>query len=551
MNSFKEFVYNVLSGHANLRMEQIEIPPDKKLGDLAYPCFSLAKEWKMPPAKIAEELQKRIKPEHPIKSIENHGPYLNFFFNSEFVAEKTLLEPFYNKQTYPEKLMIEYSSPNTNKPLHLGHLRNIVLGSTVSTVEKSLGNKVYQACLVNDRGIHICKSMLMYIKHGGGEPDKKSDYFVGDYYVLYNQEVEKHPELEQEAQELLRRWEAGDKEVVKIWRKMNDWANKGFKETYQRLGIEFDKFYFESELYKRGKDIIQKGYEQGKLEEEDGAIIANMEKEKLGKKVLLRADGTSIYMTQDIYLAKRKFEDFDIEKSVYVVGSEQDMHFKQLFKILEILGFEFAGRCFHLSYGMVYLPEGKMKSREGTVVEADSLIEEMKNLAAEEIRKRHTLDEQELKKRAEKIGIAALRFFLLKTDPAKDVTYDPEKSISFEGETGPYVQYTYARISSILRKAQMPENPDFSCFGEEENDLVKKLAYFEETVYETKKHYRPSILCRYLLELCQQFNEYYHKVPVLNTEENKMKARVFLLGRIREAISEGLGLLRIETLEEM
>ena len=552
MKQFKNDVIEDLKKHIeDVKEDTIEFPPDSSLGDLAFPCFTLAKQWRMSPAEIAGTLSQRIEVVYPFERIESKGPYLNFFIKGTAIAELVLQEDLIEKETDIKRIMIEYSSPNTNKPLHLGHLRNIILGSTVSTIEKSLGNHVVQSCLVNDRGIHICKSMLMYMKYGS-EPDKKPDYYVGDFYVMFNNEVEKHPELNDEAQELLRKWEAGEPEVVKVWEKMNRWANQGFQETYDKLGIEFDKFYYESDIYKFGKEIINQGYEEGRLQKEDGAIIADMEKDNLGKKVLIRSDGTSIYMTQDVFLAKKKFDDFALDSSVYVVGSEQNRHFEQLFRILEILGFDFAKKCYHLSYGMVFLPEGKMKSREGTVVEADQLIDQMHELALEEIKKRHDLDEDELRTRAKTIGLGALKFFLLKTDPAKDVIYDPKQSVSFEGETGPYVQYVYARISSILRKADIDfDEADYDKLDKEEFKLLRTLANFPQSVKEAKRHYRPSIICRYLLDLCQEFNEYYHKVPVLKTEEETKKARLMLLEKIRSTIKEGLGLLRIDVLEEM
>ncbi|MGM5482133.1 MAG: arginine--tRNA ligase [Nanobdellota archaeon] len=554
MKEFKEQLINNLKEYIpQISPEQIEIPPDSSMGDFAYPCFQLSKIKKKPPAKIAEELKENIIIRKPFLKVENKGPYLNFFIEPACLAKEVLCnEKAIKKTDKPLNIMIEYSSPNTNKPLHLGHLRNIILGSTVSTIERTLGNNVTESCLINDRGIHICKSMLMYIKYGKNEPNKKPDFFVGDFYVMFNKEVQNNPQLEDEAQELLRRWEANDPEVVQIWEKMNKWAIEGFEQTYKTLGINFDKFYYESEIYKSGKDIVKKGLQENKLQKEDGAIIADMQDENLGKKVLIRSDNTSIYMTQDIYLAKKKFEDYNLDKSVYVVGSEQERHFKQLFKILEMLGLGSSEKCYHLSYGMVYLPEGKMKSREGNVVDADNLIEEVLSLAKEQIKKRHSITTEELEKRTRVIGIGALRFLLLKTDPTKDIIYDPAQSVSFEGETGPYVQYVYARISSIIRKADCElKNIDYDCYNKEENNLIKQLGRFNEIVQDAKKHYRPSMICRYLLDLCQEFNEYYHKIPILTAQEETKKARLLLIDKIRETIQKGLALLKIEVLEEM
>ena len=370
-----------------------------------------------------------------------------------------------------------------------------------------------------------------------------------------NKQEKENPEIEEEAKEMLRKWEAGDKETVALWKKMSRWANDGFSETYKTLGIKFDRLYYESEIYKFGKDIIMDGLKKGKFIEEDGAIVADLEEYKLPKKVLIRSDGTSIYMTQDIYLAKRKFDEYKIDSSVYVVGSEQNLHFLQLFKILEILGFEFAKKCHHLSYGMVYLPSGKMKSREGTVVDADDIVAELKELAMKEINARYKdIGKAEAEERAGKIGLGALKFFLLRMDPAKDMTFNPEESISFEGETGPYVQYTYARCSSILRKYNMeiPEDIDFSLYSEAEISIIKHLASYPNIVSEASCAFKPSLICRFLLDLCQMFNEYYHNTPVLKAESEKIvKARVLLVASVREILNSGLALLGIEVLEEM
>ncbi len=530
----------------------IEIPPDPGLGDFAFPCFSLAKEFKKSPAEIAKELLDKITVRTPFSKVENNGPYLNFFVDSHYIAEYSLKSQQKKEDDKRETIMVEFSSPNTNKPLHLGHLRNMILGNSLSTIIKEKGHNVIKACLVNDRGVHICKSMLMYEKFGEqGMPDKKPDHYVGDFYVLFNKKVQENPELEQEAQEMLQRWENGDKEIHDIWRLMNNWANEGFQETYDRLGIEFDKFYFESDIYKKGKDLVKKGLENGVFYDDEGAI--SVELGKLGKKVLLRKDGTSVYMTQDIFLAKKKFDDFSLDKSIYIVGSEQNLHFQQLFKILGIMGFSFAERCYHLSYGMVSLPEGKMKSREGTVVDADDLITEMKELAKEEIKKRHELSEAELRRRAQIIGLGALRFYLLKTDPTKDMVYDPKTSISFEGETGPYVQYVYARISSILRKSQqeISEDIDFNLFNENEINIIKKISYFWDVAADAKSNMKPNLICRYLIDLCQMFNEYYHNTPVLKADEEQKKARLLLINKIKKTIADGLFMLNIDVLEEM
>src|SRR3989344_881795 len=383
-----------------------------------------------------------------LDKVAPNGPYINFYLNKKNLSTSVLhkiqqQKENYGQQSFGEKIMIEFSSPNTNKPLHLGHVRNISLGDSISRILSFLGNDVIKGCLVNDRGIHICKSMLAYKKWGHNKnPDKKSDFFVGDFYVLFAKKATEHPELEQEAQEMLRLWEKGDKEVVALWKKMNEWVYAGFEETYAKLAVSFDKYYYESAIYLFGKEIAQEGLKKEIFFDKDGAIVAPLQEFGLPDKVLVRSDGTTIYITQDLYLALKKFEDYKLNRSIYVVGSEQNLHFQQLFAILKKLGHKFADGCYHLSYGMVNLPEGKMKSREGTVV---------------------------LQQRGKQVGIAALKFHMLKIDAAKDMVYNPKESISFEGETGPYVQYTHARISSILRKhGELASDISLSSIGERE-----------------------------------------------------------------------------------
>ena len=452
--------------------------------------------------------------------------------------------------------MVEFCSPNTNKPLHLGHLRNMFIGQSISNIYEFLGHNVKRTCLVNDRGIHISKSMLAYKKFGKGKkPDKKPDKFVGDFYVKYNQAAKQNPSIEQEAKELLQKWEQGDKQTIKLWKTMNSWVYKGFGQTYEELEVKFDKFYYESQMYKKGRDIVMKGLKKGIFKKEDGAIIAELEKYKLPNKVLIRADGTSLYMTQDLYLAEKKFSDYSIKKSIYVVGNEQNLHFKQLFKILQLLDFKWAKGCYHLNYGMVYLPEGRMKSREGTIVDADDIIAEIRNLANKEIKKRHKkITKKELEKRSKAIGDGALRFFILKIDPYKDMVYNPEESISFEGETGPYVQYTHARISSILRKhkSKKKQKVNYAILEEKiEQNLVRQLSLFPDAVKQTTAHYKPSLLCRYLIELAQLFNEFYHKHQVLKAESELRQARIALILATKQVIKNGLNLLAIPAPEQM
>jgi arginyl-tRNA synthetase len=470
--------------------------------------------------------------------------------------------------------MIEFSAPNTNKPQHLGHVRNNLLGDALAKILSAAGFKVVKANLVNDRGIHVAKSMLAYKLWGEGKTPQsekvKSDHFVGDFYLLFGKKEKDDPSLLDKAQELVRKWEAGDSETLALWQRMNKWAIAGLKETYQKLGISFDKWYWESETYKLGKEFISKALKKGLCyRRDDGAVEIDLTAHGLDKKVLIRPDGTSVYVTQDLGLAKLKFDEFKLDKSIYVVGSEQDYHFKMLFKVLELFGFKWAKKCWHLSYGMVWLPEGRMKSREGQVVEADDIIHEMKKLAQSEILARDAnISGQDLRERAGQIGLAALKFYLLKFTPQQALTFNPEESISFEGATGPYVQYAYARIQSIKKKFpisplgraqraggnfQFPKEVDYSVLGnQEEVALLKLLDQFPEEVAKSARDYNPARTATYLLNLAQMFNKFYHAHPVLQAKTEELKVvRLALINSVAIVLKNGLALLGIATPEKM
>ncbi len=568
----------------------IEKPQKKAFGDFALPCFGFAKALKKSPALIAKEIAEGLGKKLEKTSFEKtqaNGSYVNFFLKKESYARKLLAgfsceygkdsgkdkeqdkeqedKPFLQAE---KKVMIEYLSPNTNKPLHLGHLRNIFIGKCLSNLARWHNNKVIEANLMNDRGIHICKSMLAYKKLSQKkEPDKKPDHFIGDLYVLYSEKEKEMPKLKEELKEMLKKWESGDKETIELWKKLNSWAYEGFNETLRRLKISFDKIYYESEIYKSGKEIIEQGLRKGALEKtEDNAVIAKLDSYGLPDKVVLRSDGTSIYITQDIFLAIKKFKDFNLDYSYYVVASEQNLHFKQLFAILKLLGYAKVGeKSSHISYGLVNLPSGRMKSREGTVVDADNILDEMQELAKEEIKKRENtikeysmLSNEQLAERAELIGQAALRFFILKIDPQKDMVYYPEKSISFEGETGPYLLYSYARMNSIIKKAGISDNSinalqkkaGFS-YNEKELELVSFLEGYKPMLSSAWKSKKPSIICRYLMDICQLFNEYYHSTKVLVDEEGKRAGRLLLVIRLRQMLKHGLGILSISVPDVM
>lgn len=537
----------------------VEIPPESSMGDFSFPCFFLASKLKKNPNEIATKIKDEIKKlPKEISEIKVAGPYLNFFIDKKILAvnliKEILKEKEYGSNNYEKqkKISVEFPSPNTNKPLHLGHLRNMAIGESISRILEFSGGKVFRNSLNNDRGIHICKSMAAYEKYSDNKkPDsvnKKSDHFVGDYYVLFSEK--KIPE--EYVQEMLRKWEQGDKKILALWKKMNKWALDGFKETYKKYGIKLDKEYFESEFYTKGKEIIEHGLKKGIFKKKnDGSIFIDLNDEKLGEKIVLRADGTSIYITQDLYLAKLKFDELKISSSIYVVGNEQDYHFNVLAAILKKLGFNFADKIKHLSYGMVVLPEGRMKSREGKVVDADDLIEEVQNLAKKELSARSKLQQRELESRSLKIALASIKYFLLKTDINKDMMFNPEESIRFDGDTGPYIQYSYARANSILKKSKIKEKNNFEIetLSSKEIELIKKLSQFKEVVLKSCDDLNPSLIAHYSYQLAQIFNEFYHSCQVVGSKEEEF--RIALVKSFMQVLKNSMLLLGIEMIEEM
>ena len=564
---FKEEIVKLLSKELHLKEQELntllETPPDQNLGDISLPCFKLSNLLKKDPKLIAIGLKDKLKisKDSIIKEIKVLGPYLNFYLNNELLTKSILTKILKEKQNYGlkknnnKRIVIEFPSPNTNKPLHLGHLRNMALGDSISRILESQGNKVFRVNLNNDRGIHICKSMLAYKKWGSNkQPNKKSDHFVGDFYVLFAQKSKDNQNIELEAQEMLREWEKGDKETLKLWKKMNTWAINGFNETYNLFGLrKFDKVYYESKIYKKGKELILKGLKDNIFEkDEKGAVIADLK--ELGKKVLLREDGTSIYITQDIYLAKLKYEDFKFNTSIYVTAIEQDFHFKVLFKVLKLLNFKFADSCYHLSHGMVNLPEGRMKSREGTIVDADDLIQELTEMAKKEITKRQKIKAKSIDKIAEKIAIAALKCYLLKFTAHTDIVFNPKESISFEGETGPYLLYSLVRANKILEKAKSKiiKFNTTLISTQQEISLIKKLSEFPTIIEKTVNSYSPHILVEYSFKIAALFNLFYENCPVINAENNDLKfARTSIVQAYSVVLNSCLTLLGIEIVREM
>lgn len=481
-------------------------------------------------------------------------------------------------------VMIEYSSPNTNKPLHLGHVRNNLLGWALAQVMEANGNRVVKTNIVNDRGIHICKSMLAWLKYGNGEtPEtsgKKGDHLIGDYYVAFDkhyreeikqlvaqgmdeEKAKQEAPLIKEAHDMLVRWEQNDPEIRGLWKKMNDWVYAGFDETYKALGVGFDKIYYESDTYLEGKEKVEEGLAKGFFyRKEDGSVWADLTQEGLDEKLLLRSDGTSVYMTQDIGTAKLRFQDFPIDKMIYVVGNEQNYHFQVLSILLDKLGFKWGKDLVHFSYGMVELPNGKMKSREGTVVDADDLvatmIEDARQMSEDKIKKLEGITEEETREIARIVGMGALKYFILKVDARKNMLFDPEESIDFNGNTGPFIQYTYARIRSILRKAaeqgiSIPENlPVNAELSAKEISLIQRLDAFTATLRQAANDYNPASIANYCYELVKEYNQFYHDFSVLREEDNDKKiVRLALSSAVAQVVKNGMSLLGIEVPERM
>ena len=568
-------------------------------GHLTLVVFPFLKMSKKGPEQTAQEIGEYLKQQTPelVSDYNAVKGFLNLTIASDCWIE--LLNSIHADAEYgitkatedSPLVMIEYSSPNTNKPLHLGHVRNNLLGWALANVMAANGNKVVKTNIVNDRGIHICKSMLAWLKYGNGEtPEssgKKGDHLIGDYYVAFDKhfkaevkelmaqyqaeglgeeeakaKAEANSPLMLEAREMLRKWEANDPEVRGLWEKMNNWVYAGFDETYAQMGVGFDKIYYESQTYLEGKEKVMEGLEKGFFfRKEDGSVWADLTAEGLDHKLLLRGDGTSVYMTQDIGTAKLRFQDFPIDKMIYVVGNEQNYHFQVLSILLDKLGFEWGKGLVHFSYGMVELPEGKMKSREGTVVDADDLMASMIETAKEtsaELGKLDGLTQEEAENIARIVGLGALKYFILKVDARKNMTFNPKESIDFNGNTGPFIQYTYARIQSVLRKAaeQGIEIPAVIPAGlqlsTKEEGLIQMLADFKNTVKQAGTDYNPSVIANYIYELVKEYNQFYHDFSILREENEALKIfRLALSQNVGKIVKTGMGLLGIEVPERM
>ena len=573
------------------KLETVEFQATRKEfpGDITVVVFSMLRVVKGNPVQIGESIGNylvenvnEVQGFNVVKgflNLEISASYFVDFFNT--IKDETTYG-FNNAFAENDAVMVEYSSPNTNKPLHLGHIRNNLLGYSVAEILKASGKKVYKTQIINDRGIHICKSMLAWQKFGNNETPEttglKGDKLVGNYYVKFDQEYKKEIETLKaagktedeakkeapilvEAQEMLKKWEAGDEDVVALWSKMNGWVYDGFDVTYKNLGVDFDKLYYESKTYLLGKEFVSEGLKSGVFyKREDGSVWCDLTEDGLDEKIVLRADGTAVYMTQDIGTAIQRIKDFpDVGGMVYTVGNEQDYHFKVLFLIIKKLGFDWAKNLYHLSYGMVDLPSGKMKSREGTVVDADDLIADMATTAktiSEELGKLDGYTQDEKEELYKTIGLGALKYYILKVDPKKRILFDPKESIDFQGNTGPFIQYTYARIQSILRKSDVDTSVKLDAnevdLHEKERELIKQLQLFPDTVQQAATQHSPALIANYTYDLVKAFNSFYQNVSILGADtKNEIIFRVQLSNTVAKTIKNAFSLLGINVPERM
>ena len=566
-------------------------------GNITLVVFPFVKLARKAPAQVATEIGEWLMAngEGLIAKYNAVQGFLNLVIGDAFwIQQLEAIDAEANYGQQPDRkqlMMVEYSSPNTNKPLHLGHVRNNLLGYSIAKIQEANGWKVVKTNIVNDRGIHICKSMLAWLKFGNGEtPEtsgKKGDHLIGDYYVRFDKEykaqiaelmaggmdeetAKKEAPLMKEAQEMLRKWEANDPEVRGLWAKMNEWVYAGFDETYKRMGVSFDKIYYESKTYLEGKSEVEKGLSSGQFyRREDGSVWADLTADGLDEKLLLRSDGTSVYMTQDIGTAKLRFQDYPIDKMVYVVGNEQEYHFKVLSILLDRLGFPFGKELVHFSYGMVELPNGKMKSREGTVVDADELMDKMiadaTEISKDKVNTLQDITEDETNAIARKVGLGALKYFILKVDPRKNMLFNPAESIDFNGNTGPFIQYTYARIQSVLRKSNSPKdgqtaersNSVSGQTGEagldpKELALIQRLCEYPGVVRNAGENFSPAVICNYAYDLACDFNSFYHDLSILNEQDATKRAlRLLLAKNVAKVLQSAMSLLGIEMPERM
>ena len=592
-------LYNVEAADGQIQLQKTRPEFEGNITLVVFPFVKLARKA---PAQVAAEIGEELMKSELVAKYNAVQGFLNLSISDAFWVEQLQAidaDEHYGRFERPSEkplpfregegvdsplMMVEYSSPNTNKPLHLGHVRNNLLGYSIAKIQEANGWKVVKTNIVNDRGIHICKSMLAWLKFGNGEtPEssgKKGDHLIGDYYVRFDKEykaqiaelmakgmdeetAKREAPLMLEAQEMLRKWEANDPEVRALWAKMNEWVYAGFDETYKRMGVSFDKIYYESNTYLEGKSEVEKGLASGAFyRREDGSVWADLTKDGLDEKLLLRSDGTSVYMTQDIGTAKLRFQDYPIDKMFYVVGNEQEYHFKVLSILLDRLGFPFGKELVHFSYGMVELPNGKMKSREGTVVDADDLMDKMvsdaREISKDKVNTLQGITEDEANEIARKVGLGALKYFILKVDPRKNMLFNPAESIDFNGNTGPFIQYTYARIQSVLRKADdttpflLGEGGGEASLDPKELALIQRLCEYPSAVRTAGEEFSPAVLCNYAYALACDFNSFYHDLSILNEpDEQKKTLRLLLSANVAKILKSAFGLLGIEMPERM
>ena len=583
----RENIKTALNEIFKLKTKNIELQQTKKEfdGDITLVVFPLVKELKMNPKEIAEKLGNYLVETNSIVSYNVVSGFLNLSISDEYYLDlfnsiKENLKYGYSNINSEDAVMVEYSSPNTNKPLHLGHIRNNLLGYSMSEIYKASGKKVYKTQIINDRGIHICKSMIAWLDYSNGDTPEstntKGDKFVGDYYIkfdkVYKKEVEEliksgsnekdakqNAPILLRAKEMLIKWESGDEEVVELWKKMNSWVYEGFEETYKNLGVDFDSYYYESDTYLLGKEFILSGLKSGVFyKKDDGSVWCDLTNEGLDEKIVLRADGTAVYMTQDIGTAVQRVKDFpDINSMVYTVGNEQDYHFKVLFLILKKLGFSWSENLFHLSYGMVDLPSGKMKSREGTVVDADDLMEEMTRTAKDVSQKLGKLDglsEDEKNNVFKTVGLGALKYYILKVDPKKRILFDPKESVDFQGNTASFIQYSYARIQSILNgiNFELVKNKYERQLEVKEKDLIKQIDLFPSVISGAASSHNPALVANYVYDLVKSFNSFYQSLPILKSAfDDKKSFRVELSKLVGITIKNALSMLGIGVVDRM
>ncbi|WP_298339205.1 arginine--tRNA ligase [uncultured Algibacter sp.] len=587
--TLENYVKQAVKSDFNIELETVEFQATRKefSGDITVVVFPMLRYVKGNPVQIGERIGNYlVENAEDVKGFNVVKGFLNIEINDLYYLD--FFDGIKNNETYgfvspkPDEkaIMVEYSSPNTNKPLHLGHIRNNLLGYSVAEILKASGKKVYKTQIINDRGIHICKSMIAWKHFGNDETPQstglKGDKLVGNYYVKFDQEykkdiqnligsgqseeeAKKNAPILLEAQDMLRKWESGDEETVALWKKMNGWVYNGFDITYKNLGVDFDTLYYESKTYLLGKEFVSEGLKNGVFyKESDGSVWCDLTDEGLDKKIVQRADGTAVYMTQDIGTAIQRIKDFpDVGGMVYTVGNEQDYHFQVLFLILKKLGFEWAKNLYHLSYGMVDLPSGKMKSREGTVVDADDLILDMAQTAeeiSEELGKLDGYSNEEKKELYKTIGLGALKYYILKVDPKKRILFDPKESIDFQGNTGPFIQYTYARIQSILRKADINFNTSIKTLSlhDKERELIKQIQLFTEVIQNAAENHSPALIANYTYDLVKEFNSFYQNVSILGADNDTEKAfRVQLSQVVANTIKNSFGLLGIQVPDRM